>query len=110
MTLNKLISSPSRWSQGADARDKNGYPVNIATVDYYRQPKVKDIHSFSLQGAIVMLYSYENARQRRTNEMRKLRNAIKTHTGKDMPVAKFNEAKTTTYEDIEAVLKIYRKL
>jgi len=111
MNLTTLISSPSRWSKFADARDKDGRPVNISKVWHDSQPKLKNIQSFSLIGAIMMLFPFETkggeVSRRRYTEMTKLRNAIKNHTGKDVSVAAFNDAPTTDYKDIEAVLKIY---
>jgi hypothetical protein len=110
MTIPKLISRKSRWTQHADARNKKGFPVNISRFYYEKGPRLKDIQSFSLQGAIVMLYPPETHQRKRDEAVRNLSRSIKQHTGKDTPIAQFNDARSTTYEDIERVLEIYKSL
>lgn len=110
MTIGQVISKKSQWTQGTDARDKNGNPINVRSFDFFNPPRLKDIASFSLQGAVSFLYSSDRFMDKRLDVMRKLRKAIRQYTGKDLYVAAFNDSHTTTFEDVQAVLKIFKKI
>lgn len=93
-SLQELFSDPSRWTQGANARDANRVVTNI------NDPTAC---SWCLLGGCVKIYTDSIFDEL----VDKLRQAIEQYTGQDdsSPTA-FNDRPTTRIEDIQAVVKL----
>lgn len=101
--MQKVFRLKEHWTQKADCRDKDGRAVNI---NYLSEDNIKHIKCFSLQGAVSYYFSYEKDSVRRYKVMGALKKAIQKYTGKDTPVAQFNDDPNTKFEDIKHVIKI----
>ena len=118
MKLHNIFKTSSSWCQNANALLKDGTPLNINCIPYYSNDpktnkmfydfnkKLKNIKQWSLYGAVSYFYNTDN----KYELMKRLRQAIFLHTGKEMNVAEFNDAQETKFEDVQAVLKILSNL
>lgn len=95
----------SYWVQNVMAVDSDGNVINLNEFT----PEIK-VHACSLQGAVAYLYSYEKESERRQKILEKLSKAIRKYTGKSYFVAEYNNLPTTTFEDIQKVLKIAEQI
>ena len=109
MKLSQLLNSKAKWTQSCLGRKSNGFPVCSFDILYTNKSgkdevydAQKEVVSYSLQGAVVSLYS-ANARGQ---IMDKLRNGIMQLTGKNMSVATFNDMIDQEFGNIEKLLKI----
>lgn len=109
MRLKNFFKSPSSWVKGYLAVDMNDDPINL---NEYTEFEMRDrkIKAMSLHGAIGYFYSYEREPEQRNKIIAKIRKAIEKHTGKNLYIAQFNNAETTSFEDIVSVLKIADKI
>lgn len=92
MKVKELLASPSAWTQGSYARDKDGYHTFIDNPQAY---------CFCLGGAVIRCYKdpYEC-----DEAYRKLLEAIKKRTGLEVSLLfVFNDDPKTTHADILAV-------
>jgi len=110
MRLSKIFRKKEFWTKNCACRDEFGYSVNIneTPIDSERSSEfVKKIKSWSLYGAVAFHYSYPS--NKRYHIMDKLKHAIQRVTGKQMTVPEFNDSPTTTFEQIQKVIKIAEK-
>jgi len=113
MKLSKILKKESDWCQNENAILNNGETLPMLVPFYSASnnnqsfnKKFKNISKWSLQGAISYFYSQEVNMHKRRQIMDDLRRAIISYTGREMSVAGFNNASSTSFEDIQSVIKI----
>lgn len=108
--MKKLISffkSKNYWVQNAFAVDKDGNPINLNINTEHEETR---IYAMSLHGAIAYLFSFEREGDRRIQVMNRISKAIAIYKKKNMYIAEFNNSEQTSFEDIQAVLKIANEI
>lgn len=113
MKISSILNQESKWTKNCLGRDKEGKPLAsfdtlyLTKYDKNNNPYHEEVHledlavSFSLQGVIAKCSQGE-----RESIMKKLSDAIRVYTGKNIYVAQYNDSPDTTFEDITQVLKI----
>jgi hypothetical protein len=91
MKAKDLLSDKSRWTRGADARDRYGYRC-----DPYSSRAV----SFCVLGAVLRAYQYRTHAQ--TEAIRALLQAIPSEYA---DVESWNDAPDRTFDDVSRVLE-----
>ena len=111
MRLNKFFNHKNKWTKNAQARNGLGETINFMEFSQdSANEKQNRVEKLSLYGALAYFYSQEREPENREKEMMKLKKAIQTYTKKNMFIAEFNDAKETSFEDVQKVLEIYEKL
>lgn len=97
-TISALLNKPERWRKGdyEGYRTEDGYLVPIGN----RKP-----NCWCLYGAIEEVYPRSKDQER---VEKKLKEAIQQHlkTNRFWGIESFNDRKSTSFEDVQAVLKI----
>lgn len=106
MRVSQLLSKENRWTKNALARDGNGKAIDCLDLIHFHNGHTLDLGknavAYSILGAIAHCYSPDDHEQ----VLDKIHSAMRKVLNDDMYIAKFNDAETTTFEDVKKVIEI----
>lgn len=105
MKISRLIYNESKWTKGCLGRTKDGVAISSFDV-IHREGKEMDptrvVESYSLQGAIIHLYSGDG----QSEVFLKLSDVIRRYSGRKVYLAAWNDDPSTSFTDIKNVLEM----
>lgn len=106
MKISNLLYREDRWIKGALAKSKDGtmlQNLNIYHFDGGKEidPSVQCV-AYSLQGAIVRLYSGDS----QGDMFIRLGNIVRNYFGQKVYLAQWNDDPATSFQDVKNVLKL----
>jgi len=106
MKISNLIYREDKWCKGCLATTKEGRKLQNLNVHHYDGGReinpASTCVSFSLYGAVVHLYGGNG----QGDISARLGDAVRKYTKSNVYLAAFNDDESTTFEDIQNVLKI----